>query len=86
MVHVANSLASFKSISRNNRYMPMCWSQKENCIQKVFIDGHVVFYTDYRRKLQYTPTFNIVGMVYGVQPGKMFMPLHVSRTKLSLRN
>lgn len=85
MTYIANQLASVKSVTLNNRIMPKCWVQNDKCKQKVFVDGQVIFYSNYRRKLQYTPTFKVVGMVYGVQPGNIFMPLYLFTTNLFSR-
>lgn len=84
MVFIATSVAASTTVTVGSD-LGECWRQNEKCQQKVFIDGHVIFHNDYQRNLQYTPTFEVVGMVYGMQPGKMFMPLYFFSAKIFSR-
>ena len=54
-----------------------CWQLGESCKAKVIIDGHVLFNVDSKSKLQYTASYKIIGMIYALRPGKIFMSLYL---------
>ena len=73
---IASSLIASNTTTDAINVLQACWKENKICKSKVFIVGNVLFFGGFRSKLQYTPTFHNVGMVYDIQPGKWLMSLY----------
>ena len=69
---IASSLIASNTTTDPQKVLQTCWELDKTCKRKVFIDGYVIFFRNggFKPKLQYRSTFQTVGMVYDIQPGK----------------